>query len=498
VALGAGRGRLARQLLAESLLVALAAGVVGFAATLAALRTIVALVPGSLPRAEAVRVDGGVAAFTLAVALLAAALAGLAPVLSLAGADPAAHLRAGGRGATASAGRRGRRVLVVAQVALAVTVVAAAGVLTRSLLRLQAVEMGLSADRLVLVRTALPKARYADAARHLRFLKDAVAMLESAPGIEAATPVHTPPFAGTGGWDAPEFTAEGQDRERAAANPSLNFESVHPNYFETLGVTLVRGRSFLETDRRDAPAVAIVSEDVAERTWPGEDPVGKRLKLGGPDSADPWRTVVGVAGPSRYRELRAPRPTLYLPAEQFIASAEMLMLRTAQPLERVAVVVRERLRAVDPAVPVLDVSTFRELLRGPLAAPRFDALVIGLFGTAALLLAVVGLYAVMAASVRLRRREMGVRLAVGATPSDVRALVLGEGLRLAALGSAIGFGLSVAAAGLFRGLLFEVRPLDPASLGAAAALVLAASALACDLPARRASRADATALLRTE
>ena len=168
----------------------------------------------------------------------------------------------------------------MAQVALAVTVVAAAGLLTRSLLRLQAVDMGLAADRLVFVELALPQAKYAERGRHLQFLNDVVAQLEADPDIAGATPVNTPPFAGTGGWDAPRFTAEGQSAERAATNPSLNLESIHPNYFETFEVTLVRGRGFTEADRQGAPDVAIVSEDVAARTWPGEDPIGKRMKLG--------------------------------------------------------------------------------------------------------------------------------------------------------------------------------------------------------------------------
>jgi predicted permease len=387
---------------------------------------------------------------------------------------------------------------VVAQVALAVTVVAAAGLLTRSLLRLQGVEMGLAADRLVFVRLALPHAKYADGVRHLQFQKDVVAQLEAAPGVAGATPVHTPPFAGTGGWDAPEFTAEGQGAEQAATNPSLNLESIHPSYFATLEVTLVRGRGFTEADRRGAPEVAVVSEDVAARTWPGEDPIGKRVKLGGPGAADPWRTVVGVARPTRYRELGRPRATLYLPAEQFVAAAEMLVLRTRSPLTLVAGLVRERVRAVDPEVQVTQVAPFTELLRGPLARPRFNALLVGGFGVAALLLAAIGLHAVIAASLRQRYAELGLRMALGATASDLRRLVLGEGLRLAGLGAAIGLAGAVAATRLLRGLLYGVHPLDPATLLSAALLLVGISALACYIPARRAKRVDPVSLLRTE
>jgi putative ABC transport system permease protein len=497
-ALGAGTGRLVRQLLAESLLLALAAGLVGLAVTWWTLRGLVELVPDGLPRVESVRIDAGVLLFTIGVAFLTAALAGLTPALSLARADLVAHLRAGGRGAGGSTVLRGQRGLVVVQVALAVAVLAAAGLLTRSLLQLQDVEMGLAADRLVFVRLTLPNAKYADEARHLQFLKDVVARLEAASGIAGATPVHTPPFAGTGGWDVPEFTAEGQSAERAASNPSLNLEAIHPNYFETVGVMLVRGRGFTEADRKGAPDVAVVSADVAAGTWPGKDPIGKRIKFGGLGSAEPWRTVVGVARPTRYRELVQPRATLYLPAEQFIAAAEMLVLRTASPLTLVAGLVRERVRAVDPDVQVTLVVPFRELLEGPLARPRFNAFLVGVFGIAALLLTAVGLYAVMAASVRRRYTEMGVRVALGATASDVRSLVLGEGLRLAGLGATIGLASAVAATRLLRGLLFGVQPLDPASLLAAALLVVGVSALASYIPARRATRVDPVSMLRAE
>jgi predicted permease len=499
--LGAGPGRLARQMLAESLVLALAAGVLGLAVTWWSLQALIAFVPDGLPRVDSIRLDAGVVLFTVLVASLTAALAGLVPALSVARADLAAHLRSGGRGATGNAVRLGRRALVVAQVALAVTVVAAAALLTRSLLRLQTVDMGLAKDRLVFVRLDLPKPKYADGARHLQFLKDVVARLEAVPGIAGATPVNTPPFAGTGGWDAPEFTAEGQSADRAASNPSLNLESVHPNYFATLEVTLVRGRAFAETDRRGAPLVAIVSEDVAALTWPGEDPIGKRLKLGRSASTEDWRawrTVVGVARSTRYRELAAPRATLYLPAEQFMVAAEMLMVRTSSPLALVAGEVRARVRAVDPGVQVTRVSPFRELLRGPLARPRFNAFLIGVFGIAALLLAAVGLYAVVAAYVRQRYTEIGVRVALGATAADVRGLVLGEGLRLAALGAVIGLAVAAAATRGLRALLFEVQPLDPTALLAAALLLVGASTLASYLPARRATRVDPIALLRTE
>jgi putative ABC transport system permease protein len=244
------------------------------------------------------------------------------------------------------------------------------------------------------------------------------------------------------------------------------------------------------------PQVAVVSEDVAARTWPGESPIGKRLKLGRAASTEPWRTVVGVARPTRYRELAVARPTLYLPAQQFIAAAEMLVLRAGSPLGLVARSVRERVHAVDPDVQVMQVASFSELLRGPLARPRFNAFVIDVFALAALLLATIGLYAVIAATVRQRYQEIGIRMALGATAADVRTLVLREGLRLAALGSAIGLAGALAGTRLLRGLLFGVQPLDPATLVAAALLLIGVSAVAAYLPARRAVGVNPVSMLR--
>jgi putative ABC transport system permease protein len=495
--LGAGRGRLSRQLLAESLLLSLLGGLLAFAASGFLLRAVVALVPGGLPRLEAVRADPLVVLFSLGVVLLAAALAGIAPVAFLSRIDLAAQLQ-GARAAGASSGaRRGRRRLVMAQVALAVTIVAAACLLVRSLLWLQTVEMGLAADRLVFVELApLPSQPKAPARPYDQFHDEVVAQLEAAPGIEAATPVHTPPFAGTGGWDAPVFTAEGQGLESVEKNPALNLEAVHAGYFSTFAVPLLRGRTFTSDDRSGTPEVAIVSEDLAERTWPGQDPIGKRLKFGRPDSKEAWRTVVGVVRPTRYRELAEPRPTLYLPASQFVDEAGIFVLRSALPLARVAELARASVRAVEPSLQVTRVTPFAELAAAPLARPRFNAFLIGVFGVSALLLAAIGLYAVMAAHVRQRYAEIGVRMALGATTSDVRRLVLGEGLRLAVTGAAIGTFGAIAAGRALRGLLFGVQPLDPVALVGAAVLLALVAALACYLPARRAAKLDPLAVLR--
>jgi putative ABC transport system permease protein len=409
--------------------------------------------------------------------------------------DLVSQLGTGGRGVIGSAGRR---ALVAAQVALAVVIVAAAGLLTRSLLGLQSVDMGLSAHRLVFVDLAIPPATATDRSRHAQFLEQVIERLETVPLIAAATPVNVPPYSGRGGWDVPRFTAEGQSVEKSATNPSLNLESVHPNYFETLGITLVRGRMFTNADREGALDVAIVSEDVAARTWPGEDPLGKRLKMGGPASQDVWRTVVGVAAPTRYRELANARATLYLPAAQFLMTARMLVLRSAAAVDLVASLSRDQIRAVDPDVQVVRVAPFGEMLAGPLARPRFHAFLLTVFGVTALVLAAVGLYAVMAAFVRQRDREIGIRVALGATSAHVRHLVLGEALRLSGFGAIAGLAGAAAATRLVRGMLFEVDALDPSTLLGAALLLVATSVLASFLPMRRAARLDPATILRSE
>jgi putative ABC transport system permease protein len=495
-ALGAGRGRIARQLLAESIMLTLAAAAVGLAVTWWSLQALLTILPDGLPRVESVRIDATIILFTIAVALVTSLLAGLAPALWLARADLVSQLRSGGRGVIGSASRQGRRALVVAQVALAVTIVAAAGLLTRSVFRMQAVDIGVAADRLVFVELSVPEAKYRERANHAAFLDRVVSDLEAVPIVAAATPVNAMPFSGDGGWDVPRFTAEGQTAERAARNPSLNLESVHPNYFATFEIGLVSGRPFTEADRDGTLDVAIVSEDVAARTWPGEDPIGKRLKMGGPASRDAWRTVVGVASPTRYRELTRTRPTLYLPAAQFLVTAQVLALRTAAPLGLVASVARDRVKAVDRDVHVMRVAPFARMLDRPLARPRFNAFLLIIFGVTALLLSSIGLYAVMAAYVRQRDREIAVRIALGASAATVRRFVLREALWLAGLGAVIGVAVAGGATRLLRAMLFEIDALDPSTLFGAALLLIAASALASSVPVRRATRVDAVAMLR--
>ena len=496
-ALGASAARLASPVLAESLVLALAAGVVGLAASGPLLRAMIALVPDGLPRVDAVRVDAGVVAFSVVLAFVTAALAGLWPALSAARLDVVRQLRDGGRGASRAA-RGGRRALVAAQVALAVAVLAAAGLLARSLVRLQSVDTGLAADRLV--------ARAAGAARGQVRGTRAPAALPRRRG--------RPPRgdAGHRARDArahaavrghrrvgrSELHRRGPGRRRRRRQPVAEPRVGLPGLLrDAAGRAAERARLHAGRSRRHSPGGGREHRP-GRSPLPRRRPAGRRLKFGGPDSKWPWWTIVGVAERTRYRELAAPRPTLYVPARQFVAAAAILALRARLPPAALAPLVRQRVRESDPEVEVVRVASFAELEEGPLARPRFAALLIGAFATAALLLSAVGLYAVMAASVRQRDTEIGVRVALGATPADVRRLVLGEGLRLAAVGAAIGLGAAVAGTRLLTGLLYDVHPLDPEVLLGTALLVVAASALACGLPARRAARVDPVSLLKAD
>ena len=496
-ALGASRARLIRQLLAESLVVALAAGALALVLSRWSLQTVTMLVPDGLPRLSSIRIDAVVVVFTVGVAFLAAALSGLVPALAASRLDLAGELRSSGRG-PGSASHRGRRALVVAQVALAVTVVAAAGLLVRSLERLQTADMGLANERIVFAELDLPRERYADQERRRQFLEAVLERVGAVPGVEGATPINALPFAGATGWDVPRFTAEGQTAAQVVENPSLNFEAIHPTYFSTLQVPILRGRAFMPSDGKGAPPVAIVSDEVAARAWPQLDPIGKRLKLGGFASRNEWLTIVGVAATTRYRELAAPRPTLYVPAEQFMTTAGRLAIRTSAGPSFIAGAVRDSVRSVDPAVQVLRVAPYSDYLQIPLAWPRFNALLLGVFAVAALLLSSIGLYGVMAASVRQRSPEIGIRVALGATAADVRRLVLGEGLRLTVAGAIAGLAIALVTTRALRGLLFEVQPLDPATLLAAAVVLVATSLMASYLPARRAAQVDPVDMLRAE
>lgn len=493
MALGADVKRITRQLLLEALQLAALGTVIGIAISKVSLPWLIDLVPDGLPRIEAVRIDVEVVTIVVALVVTLVSLTAVGPAGLSARIARSTELR-GNRWGGASEARRVRRILLLAQVALAVTVVASAGLIVRTVLHLRAIDLGMSVDRLAVVFLEMPKGKYTDQSRHATFLSSLIESLEAAPGVAAATPVNVEPF--SGGWGVPEFFAEGQSDEQAATNPALGLEAVHESYFKTLGIRILRGRAFTSADRKGTLDVAIVSEDVARRTWPGENPLGKRLKWGPRTASDPWLTVVGVAARTRYQDLVVAKPMIYVPAVQFIVSAERLIVRSSTPIEQTARIVREVVGRIDPDVRVMRVSAFGAMFDKPLARLRFDALLLGIFAIVALVLTAVGHYAVTAAHVRQREREIAIRMALGATAWRIRRLVILDMLGLASVGAAIGLAGAVAGTRLVQGTLPGVEGLDAVSLAGAAVLLIVVSALPTWLSLHRATRGDAPLLLR--
>ena len=498
-ALGAGRRRLVRQLLTESGVLALLGGALGVLITVAAVRVLVALSPPELPRREMIEVDARVLLFALAVTAAAALLSGLLPAILSAAGDLSVWLRGGRRTASAHPGAQAlRHGLVVGQVALAIVVVVAAGLLVRSLVALQGVEMGFNEERLLVLQTTLPPGLLPERSQQVALQEEMRARVATLPGVISAASVPQRPFSGQGGWSA-TYTGEGQDAEAQATNAMVNFEVVGPEYFRTLEIPLYRGRAFTEQDREDAPRAAIVSDAVARHTWPGEDPIGKRVKLGPPEGPAEWHAVVGVVGETRYRELTDPQPSVYLPIRQFGGPVPMnLAVRTRSDPAAMVPQIRRTLPEVHPELMLVGGGSMSQLLSAPLARPRFTTLLLGTFAAITLLLAAVGIYGVMAATVRQRTREIGIRLALGAKVQEVRRLVLRQGMRLALWGCAIGIVGALFGARTLQSMLFGISPSDPVTFVAVAGLILGTAALACYVPARRASRVDPLEALRAE
>jgi predicted permease len=497
--LGASHGRLARGLFAESFLLATAGGALGVLVSWAGIPLLLSLSPQEVPRLHDASLDARALGFAVAVSVAAAVLSGLAPALAVRhqslpeSLHDAARSVAGGR-------RRLRGALVVAEVALALVLLAGGGLLVRSFLALREAPLGFESSHVLSVAVGLPTARYPGIGRRRLFFEELLARVRALPGVASAAVVTLRPLSGTVGMDWP-FVVEGQSDRDAERNPLLNFETVSTGYFETMGIPLRRGRSFTADDRDGRPGVVVVGESLARRYWPGQDPLGKRLRIPLPPTGydNAWLTVVGVAGDARYRELRATRLDLYMSHLQSDHELQDMVVRTrALEPAALATAVREVVRQLDPQQPPPEVTTMDDVVSEALGGPRFAARVFGAFALVALFLAALGLYGLLAYSVGRRTREIGVRVSLGARPADVSRLVAGDGLRLVLLGIAIGLATALVGGRLVASLLFEVGPRDAFTLAGASATLLAVSLLASALPAWRAARVDAAVALRHE
>ncbi|MEO6236492.1 MAG: FtsX-like permease family protein, partial [Vicinamibacterales bacterium] len=499
-AVGAGRGRLIRQLLTESAVLGVAAALVGAWIARVGMLGLVALAPANLPRLEEIRVDVPALAFAVGLALLASVVFGLAPALQASRVQLIDGLRQGGKGSAIGA-RAGwaRSAFVVAEIALAVVLVVGAGLLARSLATLSAVDMGFSPERLLVLRTSVPVASQQQAPRATAFYRDLLPELRALPGVSAAAAVSSPPtLVGSNGGYWIEGGASFSELG-IARSPQAIFNVVTPDYFKTLGIPLKSGRDFTAGDRSGAAFVAIVNDALARASFPGQDPIGRRIQCG-LDIRD-FMTIVGVAGDVRsWGPARPAQAEIFMPYEQHPgpATALTIVARTdmADPLV-LADSMRRTIGERNRDVPVR-ASTMESTLQTASATPRFQTFLLMVFAGIALVLSLAGVYGVMSYTVSQRVPEIGVRIALGATPDQIRALILGQGARLAGAGLAIGIALALLSGKALEGLLFGVAPRDPMILSAVTVSVALATLAACYVPVRRAVRVDPMVALRAE
>ena len=495
-AIGAGRGRIVRQLLTESAVLALVGGAAGLGLAWLGVRVLVAGAPSDIPRLEQTRIDPGVLPFTLALALVSSLLFGLAPALRAVRRDIQATLREGGRGIGVGRDRL-RTGLVVAEVTLAFTLLVGAGLLVRSALYLQALNPGFDPTGVLVARLALPKTTYAEPAAAARAFREIVERLEVSPGVRAAGVTSQAPLGPGGGSNG--LVPEGRPLSgESAINSRLRI--VTPGYFAAMGVRVKRGRTFTDRDVAGAQRVMIVSEELARRAWPGEDPIGKRVSCceGAPD--DPrWKTVVGVAADVRSRGPTVEvGPEFYLPIDQvppeaweWIQRAMTIVVRGAgRDAASLTATLRAAVRDVDPSLPLYGIRTMQQALGESTAQARFNTLLLTLLGTIGLVLAAIGIYGVVAYFVNLRSHEIGVRVALGARPRDVIGLMTWQGARPILVGIGLGLLAAAATTRLLRNSVYGVSVTDPLTMAAVAVALGVVGLLATLIPARRATRVD--------
>ena len=497
-ALGAGRARLLRQMLTESLLLSLAGGAAGLALAFAFHRGLLALVADRIPvpRLDQVALDLPVVGFTLATALGTGLLFGLVPAL-LTSASANDALREGGRHGSGPRSRRMLGALVIVEVALSLVLLAGAGLLIRSFIRLQHVDPGFRAENVLTSRVSLSSARYPQPRDGAAFFETVIARIRSLPGVQSAAGTAYLPMAGLGigtrfyRLDRPQ-PADGQA-------PSAQVRPVTPEYFRTMGIPHLAGRDFSYADRADSPPVAIVSDGLVKRTFAGEDPMGKRLNVNAGPSGGLQVEIVGVVGDIRLSSLDSESPVaIYVPDPQLSVGQMTFVARTAMEPGSLASGIAGIVRALDPELPLVDVRTMEDVVDATLARPRAVSVLLTVFAVIALILAGVGIYGVMAYSVSQRTQEIGVRMALGATPESVFRMVLGQALRLVALGVVCGLIAAGLLTRLLGALLFQTEPRDPLTFAATALVLTIVAAIASFVPARRGTRIAPTEALRAE
>ena len=496
-ALGARRGRLIRQIVTETFVLALAGSVLGLLLAFWATEFFVSVGGDAIPRAETIGIDGPVLLFTLALAAVSALLAGLVPAIQASKTALREHLQEGGREGGGGGSRRTRSALIAAEVALAFVLLAGAGILVRTLWSMQQVDRGFDPRRVAVMTLSLPPASFAGPNDVRGFYARLLERVRSMPGVEAAattTGVLQPLVTNSG-----VYSIEGKPDPPPGQQIEYPVEIVSPDFFETLRIQTVAGRTFTDQDHADAPQTVVVNETLARMAWPGQDPLGRRIKSGTSASQSPWMTVVGVIRDVRRADVtRAIRPEIYLSGLQFTPRTQMVIVRTAGDPTQILPAVRGEVQAMNPQLPLFSTGTLEGELSETLSQPRFRAVLLAGFAVIAMLLASIGIYGVTAHAVSQRTQEVGVRMALGAQRRDVLLLVLRQHLQPALIGVALGLAGAFALARFIESLVYGVGATDPLTLLAMGLTLLLVAVAACWIPAQRATRVDAIVALRNQ
>jgi predicted permease len=498
-AMGAGRGRIVRQLVTEALVLALAGGALGFGIGVIGTELLVRFAPPAIPRLNDVGIDGVVFGFALALAVVTGITFGLLPALQASRRDVRSRLQAGSRG---SAGRFGsvrvRRVLVVSELAVAIVLLVCAGLLLRSFAKLQRVDPGFRAEGLTAFTVTLPESRYARLADQRRFLDQVIEGLQAVPGVDRVAASFGLPLTNT--RFQLTFTIDGKDGTDPANEPRGQVRVASAGYFESMGIPLVKGRSFTPEDRWDSPPVMVVSEELARRFFPAGDAIGRYIETGwGREGHRLGGEIVGIVGDVKQFGLAIDAaPAYYAAANQWPTDEITFVVRSTTGAVSLATGIRRVIERLDAELPIFDLTTGEALIAESLAQPRFYLIVIAAFASAALLLAGIGVYGIIAYTVRQRTREIGVRMALGASAGQIVRMVVGEGLMLAAFGAGLGVTAAVALGGQITALLYRVDSRDWITLVAVAGVLILAAVTACLVPARAAARLGPREALRGE
>lgn len=497
MALGAGRGRLIRQLMTEGMVLAGIGAIAGLLTARWALRGLVAIGEQNFPRLASAQIDLTVLAFTAGAAILTGAAFALGPALHASRSLDPESLKEGGRTTAGGTRQRLRQVLVVLEVTLSLVLLAGAGLLLKSFMLLQRVDPGFKSSNVLTMRVSLPETRYDNEAKVRNFYRNLVSNVSRMPGVQAVGATSAIPLSGQGGSGTTAVDTRAVPPDKAS--PEAEQRPITPGLLETIGVPLLEGRHFDEHDNETSAPVAIVDETMARTFWPGQSALGKRLKLGGTQSTSSWRTIVGVVRHVRYRTLEAPsRVEVYWPHAQLPNEVMSLAVRTTGEPRAMAEAVRRQVLALDPEQPVYSVRSLDEVVSLSVARRRFSLFVLSVFAGVALLLAAVGIYGVISYSVAQRRQEMGIRLALGATSGNLLRLVLTQSTLLVTTGIVLGILGAVLLTPLMRSLLFNVSATDPLTFGSVALGLLTVGLIAAYIPARRAMTVDPMVALRQE